>query len=44
MIWYDDNLITKNMIYNSVKICGLSNKTDGSEDSLIQIDDFLKIK
>ena len=29
------------MIY---KICGLSNKTEGSEDNLIKIDDFLKNK
>ena len=32
------------MIYNSFKICGLSNKTDGSEDNLIKINDFLKNK
>ena len=44
MIWYDDKLITKSMIYNSFKICGLSNKTDGSEDNLIKINDFLKNK
>ena len=42
MIWYDDKLISKNMIYNSFKICGLSNETDGSEDNLIKIGDFLK--
>ena len=30
IIWYDDKLITKSMIYNSFKTCGLSNKTDGS--------------
>ena len=44
MIWYDDKLITKSMIYNSFKTCGLSNKTDGSEDNLIKINDFLKNK
>ena len=42
MIWYNDKLITKNMNYNSFKICGLSNETDGSEDNLIKIGDFLK--
>ena len=43
MIWYDDKLITRSMIY-SFKTCGLSNKTDGSEDNLIKINDFLKNK
>lgn len=44
MILHDDKLIIKNMIYNSFKIYGLFNKTDGSEDNLIKIDDFLKNK
>ena len=44
MIWYDDKLITKSMIYNSFKKCGLSNNKDGSEDNLIKINDLLKNK
>ena len=42
--WYDDNIITKDIIFKSFKVCGLSNKTNGSEDNLIKISEFLKNK
>jgi len=40
--WYNKTIITKNAIINSFKVCGLSNKTDDSEDKLIKCFDFLK--
>ena len=43
-VWYDEKLITKSIIYNSFKFSGLSNKTDGSEDQIIKISEFLKNK
>ena len=42
--WYNETIITKNVIINSFKVCGLSNKIDGSEDKLIKCFDFLKNK
>ena len=42
--WYGETIITKNVIINSFKVCGLSNKTDGSEDKLIKCFEFLKKK
>ena len=42
--WYNDNIITKDIIFKSFKVCGLSNKTNGSEDNLIKISEFLKNK
>ena len=42
--WYSETIITKNVIINSFKVCGLSNKTDGSEDKLINFFEFLKKK
>ena len=41
--WYNQT-IKKNLIINSFKVCGLSNKTDFSEDKLIKCFDFLKNK
>ena len=42
--WYNETIITKNVIINSFKVCGLSNKIDGSEYKLIKCFDFLKNK
>ena len=42
--WYNETIITKNVIISSFKVCRLSNKTDGSEDKLIKYFDFLKNK
>jgi len=38
--WYDDNIITKDTIFKSFKVCGLSNKTNESEDNLIKYQNF----
>ena len=43
-IWYDDTIISKNIIYNSFKVCGLSNNINGTEDHLIKCFEFLKNK
>ena len=43
-IWYSDKIINKELIKNSFKVCGLSNKIDGSEDDLIKVLDFLENK
>lgn len=43
-IWYDDNIISKELIKNSFKVCGLSNNVDCSEDNLIKVLDFLENK
>ena len=32
--WYDDNIITKEMVYKSFRVTGISNKLDRSEDDL----------
>ena len=32
--WYDDNLITKELVYKSFRVTGISNKLDRSEDDL----------
>ena len=42
--WYDDNIIIKDIIFKSFKVCGLNNKTNRSEDHLIRISEFLKNK
>ena len=39
---YDDNIITKEIIFKSFKVCRLSNKTNRSEDNLIRISEFSK--
>ena len=43
-IWFSDKIINKELIKNSFKVCGLSNKIDGSEDDLIKVLDFLENK
>jgi len=43
-IWYDDNIISKILIKNSFKVCGLSNNVDDSKDNLIKVLDFLENK
>ena len=42
MVWGD--IISKELIKNSFKVCGLSNNVDISEDNLIKILDFLENK
>ena len=32
--WYDESLISKEIIYNSFKYCGISNSLDGCEDDI----------
>ena len=43
-LWYDYNIISKDLIKNSFKVCGLSNNVDRSEDNLIKVLDFLENK
>lgn len=40
--WYDDNIITKDIIFKSFKICGFSNKTNKCKNHLIRISEFQK--
>lgn len=35
-IWYEESIITKEMIINAFKICGISNSMDGSEDEMFK--------
>lgn len=32
--WYDNNIITKDIIYKSFRVTGIANNLDHSEDSL----------
>ena len=34
-IWYDESLISKEIIYNSFKYCGISNSLQGWEDDIL---------
>jgi hypothetical protein len=36
-VWYDDNIINKDMIYNSFRETGIGNKLDRSEDNLFNV-------
>ena len=43
IIWkYEDEIIRKEMIYYSLKYCGISNSLDGSEKELIKVYDKIK--
>ena len=39
---YEDEIISKEMIYYSFKYCGISNSLDGSEKELIKVYDKIK--
>ena len=43
-IWYDENIISKKMIYHSFKITGISINMDGSENHLVHINENLITK
>ena len=35
-IWYNISVINKDLIYNSFRVCGLSNQLDGSKNYLFK--------
>jgi hypothetical protein len=45
IIWkYEDEIISKEMIYYNFKYCGISNSLDGSEKELIKVYEYIRYK
>ena len=43
-IWYNSKVINNDLIYKSIRTCGLPNKLDGSENNLFKVFDLLQQK